>query len=148
MCEIKYARVQGKLELERHICTQMPAPTAKPRSLLLAQNKLCGIQAYMLAALKNDTIRAAIRAKAIVASLIYVPTLDCLQQLEASPEGADALAILTEWQEFRSPDFEAIRASLAQPVIFDGRNLFDPQLMADSGIEYYGIGRSLQARAQ
>ena len=48
MCEIKYARVQGKLELERHICTEMPAQTAKPRSLLLAQNKLCGIQELLM----------------------------------------------------------------------------------------------------
>ena len=55
--------------------------------------------------------------------------------------GADALAIVTEWQEFRSPDFDLIRKSLRSAVIFDGRNLYDPQLMARLGITYYGIGR-------
>jgi UDPglucose 6-dehydrogenase len=56
-------------------------------------------------------------------------------------EGADALAIVTEWQEFRSPDFEAIRSRLKTPAIFDGRNLYDPQVVKSHGIEYYPIGR-------
>jgi UDPglucose 6-dehydrogenase len=55
--------------------------------------------------------------------------------------GADVLAIVTEWQEFRSPDFDAMRAALAQPVIVDGRNLYDPALMKRLGFTYYGIGR-------
>lgn len=57
--------------------------------------------------------------------------------------GADALAIVTEWKAFRSPDFDQIKALLRAPVIFDGRNLFSPQIMADAGIEYHGIGRSM-----
>src|SRR3954453_11639633 len=56
-------------------------------------------------------------------------------------EGADALAIVTEWQEFRSPDFAAIKAKLKTPAIFDGRNLYDPQVVKSHGIEYYPIGR-------
>jgi UDPglucose 6-dehydrogenase len=56
-------------------------------------------------------------------------------------EGADALAIVTEWQEFRSPDFAHIKATLKNPVIFDGRNLYDPALMARAGFSYYAIGR-------
>ncbi len=56
-------------------------------------------------------------------------------------EGADALAIVTEWQEFRSPDFPAIKASLKTPVIFDGRNLYEPDAIEALGIEYYAIGR-------
>jgi UDPglucose 6-dehydrogenase len=56
-------------------------------------------------------------------------------------EGADALAIVTEWQEFRSPDFDAIGKSLRRPVIFDGRNLYDPQLLKRFGFTYYAIGR-------
>jgi UDPglucose 6-dehydrogenase len=56
-------------------------------------------------------------------------------------EGADALAIVTEWQEFRSPDFEAIKSRLKTPAIFDGRNLYDPQVVKSHGIEYYPIGR-------
>ena len=57
-------------------------------------------------------------------------------------QGADALLILTEWKEFRSPDFEAIRASLNNAVIFDGRNLYQPDMLAKSGFEYYPIGRA------
>ena len=55
--------------------------------------------------------------------------------------GADALAIVTEWQEFRSPDFERLRQVLASPVIFDGRNLYDPSMLSRFGLTYYGIGR-------
>jgi UDPglucose 6-dehydrogenase len=56
-------------------------------------------------------------------------------------EGCDALAIVTEWREFRSPDFAAIRAALAQPLIFDGRNLYDPAMVRALGFEYFPIGR-------
>ncbi|OWY27659.1 UDP-glucose dehydrogenase family protein [Herbaspirillum robiniae] len=59
---------------------------------------------------------------------------------------ADALAIVTEWKAFRSPDFDRVKAALKNPVIFDGRNLFEPQVMADIGIEYHGIGRSILTR--
>ena len=59
---------------------------------------------------------------------------------------AEALVIVTEWKAFRSPDFEQIKARLKQPVVFDGRNLFAPELMAESGIEYHGIGRSVHTR--
>jgi UDPglucose 6-dehydrogenase len=59
----------------------------------------------------------------------------------AALEGADALAIVTEWQEFRSPDFAAIKAKLKTPAIFDGRNLYDPQVLKGLGIEYYPMGR-------
>ncbi|WP_292936446.1 UDP-glucose/GDP-mannose dehydrogenase family protein [Noviherbaspirillum sp.] len=61
---------------------------------------------------------------------------------------ADALAIVTEWKAFRSPDFAQVKSLLRAPVIFDGRNLFDPQVMADAGIEYYGIGRSVRNGSQ
>ena len=57
-------------------------------------------------------------------------------------DGADALAIVTEWQEFRSPDFAAIRARLKAPAIFDGRNLYDPADVARLGFEYFPIGRA------
>ncbi|MER3437567.1 MAG: UDP-glucose 6-dehydrogenase [Chloroflexota bacterium] len=59
---------------------------------------------------------------------------------EAALVGAEALVICTEWRVFRSPDFAAIRASLRQPVIFDGRNIYDPERMAREGITYFGIG--------
>jgi UDPglucose 6-dehydrogenase len=61
----------------------------------------------------------------------------------AALEGADALAIVTEWQEFRSPDLEHIKATLKSPAIFDGRNLYSPELMTRLGFSYYGVGRGL-----
>lgn len=56
-------------------------------------------------------------------------------------QGADALAVVTEWKAFRSPDFERIRALLSTPVLFDGRNLYEPATVESAGIAYYGIGR-------
>lgn len=60
---------------------------------------------------------------------------------EAALKGADALVVLTEWQVFRAPDFDLIRDRLASPVIFDGRNLYDPARMEKKGFAYYAIGR-------
>ncbi|HEY2977498.1 MAG TPA: UDP-glucose/GDP-mannose dehydrogenase family protein [Burkholderiaceae bacterium] len=59
----------------------------------------------------------------------------------AAAQGADALVIVTEWKEFRSPDLAALCSDLKQPVVFDGRNLFDPAFVRGEGIEYHGIGR-------
>jgi UDPglucose 6-dehydrogenase len=56
--------------------------------------------------------------------------------------GADALIVITEWKEFKSPDFDAIKSKLLQPVVVDGRNLYEPELMRALGIEYIGVGRS------
>jgi UDPglucose 6-dehydrogenase len=56
-------------------------------------------------------------------------------------EGADALIIVTDWKEFRSVDFDSLKAVLRQPVVIDGRNLYEPALMESMGIEYFGIGR-------
>ena len=55
--------------------------------------------------------------------------------------GADALLVVTEWQEFRSPDFADLRRRMKQPLVFDGRNLYDPALARAAGLEYFGIGR-------
>ena len=59
----------------------------------------------------------------------------------AACEGADALIVVTEWKEFRSPDFEALKRHLRTPLIFDGRNLYNPSDVRGAGIEYVGIGR-------
>jgi UDPglucose 6-dehydrogenase len=56
-------------------------------------------------------------------------------------DDADALVVVTEWKAFRSPDLERIRTSLKEPVIFDGRNIFEPKAIEAAGIAYYGIGR-------
>jgi UDPglucose 6-dehydrogenase len=63
----------------------------------------------------------------------------------AALEGADALAVVTEWKVFRSPDFARIKSMLKNPVIFDGRNLYDPALVESAGLAYYGIGRGRSA---
>lgn len=67
--------------------------------------------------------------------------LKLCQTAEQALEGADALVIVTEWQQFRQPDFAIIKQKLHSPVIFDGRNLFDPQQMAELGFTYYAMGR-------
>jgi UDPglucose 6-dehydrogenase len=64
----------------------------------------------------------------------------CKSALEAVT-GADALAIVTEWQEFRSPDFQMLKEQLRDGVIFDGRNLYDPHMVESLGLAYYGVGR-------
>ncbi|MEX0960228.1 MAG: UDP-glucose/GDP-mannose dehydrogenase family protein [Burkholderiales bacterium] len=61
--------------------------------------------------------------------------------LLAALDGADALVIVTEWKEFRSPDFEEIKRRLKQPVVIDGRNLYDSPMVRDLGIEYLSVGR-------
>ena len=71
--------------------------------------------------------------------------LTLCERAEEALEGANALAIVTEWREFRSPDFDTIKATLRDPVIFDGRNLYDPKLLQRRGIVYYAIGRGARA---
>ena len=72
---------------------------------------------------------------------------DLMRQVEFIPhqyqvlENADALVIVTEWKEFKSPDFQLIFQTLRSPVIFDGRNLFEPEVMQERQFEYYGMGR-------
>ncbi len=60
---------------------------------------------------------------------------------EEAAQGADALAVVTEWNVFRSPDFTELKSSLAQPIIFDGRNIYNPSLVRQQGFVYYAIGR-------
>jgi UDPglucose 6-dehydrogenase len=55
---------------------------------------------------------------------------------------ADALALVTEWKPFRHPDFDAMKKLMRMPIIFDGRNQYDPQQVRAAGFEYFGIGRS------
>jgi UDPglucose 6-dehydrogenase len=62
-------------------------------------------------------------------------------------EGADALVVVTEWKQFRSPDFARLRATLADAVVFDGRNLYDPGEVEAAGVAYYGIGRGRSVHA-
>jgi UDPglucose 6-dehydrogenase len=65
---------------------------------------------------------------------------------EAALSGADFLVICTEWQAFRAPDFDLLKQKLSHPVIFDGRNLYDPDIVKEHGLDYYGIGRGLSIK--
>ncbi|HIV70776.1 MAG TPA: UDP-glucose/GDP-mannose dehydrogenase family protein [Candidatus Aquabacterium excrementipullorum] len=70
------------------------------------------------------------------------PRLAYADSPSAALDGADALLIVTEWKEFRSPDFERIKAALKAPVVFDGRNLYEPSLVKSFGLDYQAIGRA------
>lgn len=78
--------------------------------------------------------------------LAEVPRVHYATSQHAALEGADALLIVTEWREFKSPDFNTMRNALRAPLVFDGRNLFDPALMRSLGIEYHAIGRGEPVR--
>jgi len=69
------------------------------------------------------------------------PDLTLCEDAYEALEGADVLAIVTEWKAFRAPDFARIRGALKDPAIFDGRNLYDPAQVEEAGLAYYGIGR-------
>lgn len=70
------------------------------------------------------------------------PDLELVEDPLTALDGADGLAIVTEWNQFRGTDFAVLKARLRTPVIFDGRNLFNPRLVAASGLTYYSIGRT------
>ena len=72
---------------------------------------------------------------------VFGERVDYADSAMEAVDGADALVIVTEWKEFRSPDFERLRASLRERVIFDGRNMYAPEIPAAAGLEYHGIGR-------
>jgi len=80
-------------------------------------------------------------ARRLLQPLPGAGSISFCERAEAALPGADALLIVTEWKEFRTPDFDGIKAVLKQPVIFDGRNLYEPPLMRALGIEHYGVGR-------
>jgi UDPglucose 6-dehydrogenase len=63
-------------------------------------------------------------------------------------QGADALIIVTEWKVYRSPNWPALKAAMKTPVIFDGRNLYEPLSLQDAGINYVGIGRNTKGNIQ
>jgi UDPglucose 6-dehydrogenase len=74
-------------------------------------------------------------------SLGKQPSLTYATSPMGAVEGADALIVVTEWQEFRSPDFDALKRMLKEPLVFDGRNLYDPALVRAAGLEHFSIGR-------
>ena len=98
---------------------------------------------------RGATIRAydpvaMVEARRVLAD---TPGLSFVDHQTEALQGADALLIVTEWKEFRNPDFDVIKATLKQPLILDGRNLYEPALMQAFGIDYVGIGRGAQLTA-
>ena len=89
-----------------------------------------------------EAMNAARQEFADVAALEFAPTP------MAALEGADALLLVTEWKAYRSPDFARVRAALRQPVLIDGRNLFDPLMLREAGIEHHTIGRAALLSAE
>lgn len=89
------------------------------------------------------TVRAYDPSALGEAKRLYGPRDDLIlcERRDDALSGADALVVVTEWNEFRSPDFTAIKAALKHPVVFDGRNLFDPEMLASLGFTHIGIGR-------
>ena len=69
------------------------------------------------------------------------PDLVLCENSKSTLTGADALIVVTEWQTFRSPDFDFIKDQLNTPTIFDGRNIYDPAMLNNKGFTYYAIGR-------
>ena len=72
---------------------------------------------------------------------IFGKKIEYASDVYAALKDADALIVATEWNEFRRPDFVEMYESMKTPIIFDGRNLFDPEKMRDRGFYYYGVGR-------
>ena len=77
----------------------------------------------------------------------HLTGFELVESAPAALQGADALLIVTEWREFRTPDFDGIKAALNQPLILDGRNLYEPELMRALGIDYLGVGRGVRRSA-
>lgn len=99
----------------------------------------------------HDPVAMPEAKECLIADLQHIPGGFDRVTFAATPmdalADADALVIVTEWKPFKGPDFDAVKAALRQPLIFDGRNLYDPQLMRQLGIEYHAIGRSSIAGA-
>ncbi len=90
---------------------------------------------------RGAKVRATDRAAFETAHACFGDTIDYVKDEYEVLDGADALIIVTEWKEFRNPDFDRIKELLKQPVIFDGRNLYDPAFMRAQGFIHFSIGR-------
>jgi UDPglucose 6-dehydrogenase len=82
-----------------------------------------------------DPVAEETAKKAIKGSIMYCPSA------YEAVQGADALLLVTEWNEFRHPDFDRVKLAMKTPVLFDGRNLYNPTQMREKGFTYFGIGR-------
>lgn len=78
----------------------------------------------------------------VSAERLFGQTVTFCQDYYDALDGADGLVVLTDWQQFRNPDFERMAACMRRPVVFDGRNLYDPAYLKDQGFEYFCVGRA------
>ena len=90
---------------------------------------------------RGATVRAYDPAAGPVASRLFNGKISLCEKSYDALTGADALAIVTEWNEFREPDFGKMRSLLREPVVFDGRNIYSPEHMRALGFQYFSIGR-------
>jgi UDPglucose 6-dehydrogenase len=90
---------------------------------------------------KGAHIRAHDPVAGKVAARLFGSRVHLAPDPYSALEGADGLFVVTEWNEFRQPDFDRMRQMLKQPVVFDGRNVYDPRRMRERGFTYYGVGR-------
>ncbi|RYG05689.1 MAG: hypothetical protein EON92_20670, partial [Burkholderiales bacterium] len=94
----------------------------------------------------HDPVAVAEMKKALLLDLADAPGLmeriSFVEKPMAAVEQADGLIVVTEWKAYRSLNFRALRAAMKFPVVFDGRNLYEPAMMSEQGITYFGIGRS------
>ena len=119
-------------------------PAAKPNTDDMREAPSRVVIAELLR--RGATIRAY-DPKAMTEARRVLPMVSELSLVDNQAEvldGSDALVIITGWKEFKNPDFDLIKARLKQPVVIDGRNLYEPALMQSLGIEYIGIGRAAQ----
>jgi UDPglucose 6-dehydrogenase len=105
-----------------------------PAFVLIEALLAAGAQVVAHDPVAMDNARAAFGDRIALAAHMY-----------DAAEGADALALITEWHEFRRPDFARLKRLLKQPVLFDGRNVWDPEDLRAQGFSYYGIGRRVPA---
>jgi UDPglucose 6-dehydrogenase len=96
---------------------------------------------------EGAAVRAYDPAAGEAAAAVYgsEPLFTLCERRDDTLDGADGLIVVTEWNEFRSPDFHTLKARLKEPVIFDGRNVYDPNYLGQLGFAYYGIGRGLSS---
>ncbi len=108
-----------------------------PSTALIQHLVAHGVRVQAFDPIAHETAPRAFREAGIDASKITFS-----QTAYAALEGADALALVTEWNEFRTPNFEQMTKLLNTPVLFDGRNLWKPDSVKARGFTYYGVGRS------
>ena len=85
-----------------------------------------------------EAIEEAKMALSVVEGFERVTFVDSADQ---AAEGSDAVVLITEWSEFRNPNFSALKAGMRSPIIFDGRNVLVPEVVHEAGFEYHGVGR-------